>query len=207
MALRAGVVELSTVNLTPMARRMRAERIARYGEEKARRGFQDYDWQRLSYVGRRLKGAPSILEVGPGRGFLSRMIAKGGKYPRQVAVDVVDPPKSPKHKYGPGVEFRQQSVVDLPDPDGAFDTVLCMEVLEHLDDDALPRAIAQIRRVCARRLIISVPYLEPLPLPAYHRQRFDEARVKTLFPDAKYTLLLKTPVNRLPWLMIEETRA
>lgn len=205
MPLKARIVQLSNVRLTPMARRLRAERDARWGEAQARKAFPDYEWQRLSYVARRLDGGPSLLEVGPGRGFLSRMIAKGGLYERQEVVDIVDPPRSLRAKYGPGVGFRQMSAADLPDAEGAFDTVLCMEVLEHLDDETLPRALEQVRRVCGRRLILSVPFIEPLPLPAYHRQRFDEGRIRAMFPNARYTLLLKEPVSRLPWLLMEET--
>ncbi len=207
MTLRASIVQLSSVRMTPMALKMRAEREARWGEAVARKNFPDYEWQRLSFIGRRLKGSPSLLEVGPGRGFLSRMIAKGGRYPRQEVVDITPAPRSIKAKYGPGVVFRQESVTQLADADGAFDTVLCMEVLEHLEDGDFETALAQVRRVCARRLIITLPFAQPLPLPDYHKQRFDADRLERLFPDGRFTLLFKEPVTRWPWVMIEERRA
>ena len=207
MALNARVVDLSTVKLTAMARRLQAAEGQQFEAGLRKKPLPDYEWRRLSLIGRSLKGGPSVLEVGPGRGYLSRMIAKGARYPRQEVVDIVAPPRSIAGKYGPGVTFRRESVADLPDPDGAFDTVLCFEVLEHLDDDTLPRALAQIRRVCARRLMVSMPFMEPLPLPAYHRQRFDPDRLQTLFPTATFTLLMKTPVTRVPWVMIEEIRS
>ena len=204
MALTASAVQLSLVRLTPAARRLRARREARMGQEAATLKFPDYEWRRISYVARRLKGGPSLLEVGPGKGYLSRMIAKGGLYPRQEVVDIVAPSKAVEKKFGAGVIFRQMSVADLPDPDRSFDTVLCMEVLEHLEDDVLPAALAQIRRVCARRLIMSVPFAQPLPLPSYHKQRFDADRLLEMFPKARFTLLFKEPVTRWPWMLIEE---
>lgn len=204
MNLKARIIDLSTVPLTAMAGRLQAMEARQTESGQRKKPLPDYEWRRLSLVGRSLKGAPSLLEIGPGRGYLSRMIAKGGLYPRHEVVDIVGPPRNIAGKYGPRVKFRQESVADLADPDGAFDTVVCMEVLEHLDDDTLPRALAQIRRVCARRLIMSVPFMEPEPLPAYHKQRFDVARVRETFPAGRYSLLLKSPVTRVPWLLIEE---
>ena len=206
MALNARVVDLSTVKLTAMARRLQAREAREFDSGLRKKPLPDYEWRRLSLIGRSLKGGPSLLEVGPGRGYLSRMIAKGGLYPRHEVVDIVNPPRSIAGKYGPGVTFRQESVAHLADPDAVFDTVLCFEVLEHLDDETLPLALAQIRRVCGRRLMVSMPFMEPEPLPAYHRQRFDPERLKALFPTAKFTLLMKTPVTRVPWVLIEEMR-
>jgi SAM-dependent methyltransferase len=56
----------------------------------------------------------------------------------------------------PAVETRIASVTDLPFADASFDLVLCLEVLEHLDDPAV--AVAELARVGARDVIVSVPY-------------------------------------------------
>ncbi|WP_374273796.1 class I SAM-dependent methyltransferase [Brevundimonas sp.] len=205
--MKAKIVQLSSVAMTPMALKIRAQRDARWGEAVARKNFPDYEWQRLSYVGRRLKGSPSLLEVGPGRGFLSRMIAKGGRYARHEVVDVAEAPNNVAGKFGPKVVYRRQSVTDLTDADGAFDTVLCTNVLERLDDEELARALDQLRRVCARRLIITLPFAQPLPLPDYLHQRFDTETLEALFPTGAFTLLFKEPVTRVPWVVIEEHKA
>jgi SAM-dependent methyltransferase len=55
----------------------------------------------------------------------------------------------------PGIEFRTGSIEQLPFPDAHFDTVVCTHVLEHILD--CRRAIAELRRVAATRLIIVVP--------------------------------------------------
>lgn len=202
-ALDARVVQLSSVPLTRTAARLRQGRIDRQGETQALSTYRDYEWQRMSYVHRLLPRKGSLLEVGPGRGYLSRMMAKKARFHPQVALDIVDTP-DPAKKYGPGVEYRQLSVADLDYPDRSFDTVICMEVLEHLETEVMLEGLRQIRRVCAGRLIMSVPFIEPLPLPSYHKQRFDAARVVETFPDGRYTLLLKEPVSRTPWILIEE---
>jgi 2-polyprenyl-3-methyl-5-hydroxy-6-metoxy-1,4-benzoquinol methylase len=203
MALQATVVQLSSLPLHPLAIRERQRIVKLHGEERHRKSFPDYDWQRLSFLMGRIGRGAACLEVGPGRAFLSNMMAGSRRFQRQVAIDIV-----PRRRRMRGsIEFYEMSIAELSFPDGSFDCVLCTEVLEHLEDEALAAAIAHLRRVNAGRLIISVPFVEPIPLSRFHRQRFDEARVKELFPSGKYTVLLKEPVTRVPWLVIEERAA
>jgi len=126
------------------------------------------------------------------------MIWRQNKFEEVHAIDIVDRtlPKS--------VFFRKMSVDNLDYEDNFFDCLVCMEVLEHLEDKHLPSAIREIRRVTQGQLIMSVPYCEPLPLPHYHKQHFNEARIRELFPNARYSLLLKEPIMRVPWLLMEE---
>lgn len=60
---------------------------------------------------------------------------------------------NPQHSFATG------SVFSLPFRDGQFDLVLCMEVLEHLDDPAA--ALHELRRLSSAWLLLSVPN-EPL---------------------------------------------
>lgn len=199
MTLVAKVVHLPDVEMHPVARKLHERRVARMGAERAQRGFPDYDWLRLSYVNKRLNRGKTMLEVGPGAGFLLRIVDRMRKFETVHAIDAVERKTLPK-----SVHFELVSVADVAYPDRSFDTITCLEVLEHLEDDALTKAIANLRRMCRGQLVISVPYAEPLPLPRYHRQRFTEARIRQLFPNAKLTLLLKEPVNRVPWILLEE---
>lgn len=57
---------------------------------------------------------------------------------------------------------QQASVTLIPYPDKRFDLVMCNEVLEHLDDKSLQKAIAELKRVSAKYLLISVPDREQL---------------------------------------------
>jgi SAM-dependent methyltransferase len=70
-----------------------------------------------------------------------------------------------------GLPHRQVDGGLLPFNDGSFDTAMCVEVLEHIDD---PHAfLAEIRRV-SRRLLVSVPnielvsYLAPFQVVPWH---------------------------------------
>ncbi|MDH4197004.1 MAG: methyltransferase domain-containing protein [Candidatus Aminicenantes bacterium] len=56
---------------------------------------------------------------------------------------------------GPAGRFREGDVVNLPYPAADFDTVLAFEVLEHVEDT--DRAIAELKRVARRTIILSVP--------------------------------------------------
>jgi len=201
MSLFGRIVELQSIPLHPHALALRAEAVARRGSEEAHeRSFSINDWQRLSYVFSRLQPGDSGLEVGPGRCFLTEMMVQAGTYATLSAIDIMD------RRVPASVDFRQMSVAKLDFPDRSFDTVICMEVLEHLEDADFHAGLAEIRRVCRQQLIVSVPYLEPLPLPHYHKQHFDEARIAKLFPEATVSLLLKAPITRVPWLLIEEHR-
>lgn len=56
----------------------------------------------------------------------------------------------------PDHTFTVESIYELPYEDGQFDAVVCMEVLEHLDDPAT--ALRELSRVCRGHLILSVPF-------------------------------------------------
>jgi SAM-dependent methyltransferase len=95
----------------------------------------------------------SVCDVGCGTGHLLRMIRKhkGDAVSRYVGVDFV----IPEHFSPDGLEFVEAAIEKLPFPDGAFDTVVCTHVIEHILD--YRAAIAELRRVAKRRLIIVVP--------------------------------------------------
>lgn len=92
----------------------------------------------------------SVLDVGCGRGFLARAIAAAHPQKRVVGLDI-DPPA----EGADGVEFIPGWVEDLPLPDASFDTVVCTHTLEHILN--LEQAVAELRRVARRRVIVVVP--------------------------------------------------
>ncbi|MFH1971913.1 MAG: methyltransferase domain-containing protein [archaeon] len=51
--------------------------------------------------------------------------------------------------------IKKEDVQNLSFEDNTFDVVLCQEVLEHVQDPV--RAIKELKRVCRKRLIITVP--------------------------------------------------
>ena len=54
-----------------------------------------------------------------------------------------------------GVNYVAARIEELPFPDRHFDTVICTHVIEHVLE--YRQAIAELRRIAARRLIIVVP--------------------------------------------------
>lgn len=199
MSIPAQVVQLSAFELDNATARVRQRTLDKNGGVPSAR-FLDHEWARLSYANRRvLKGGKNYLEIGPGGGWFAKIVNSRKIFERMVAVDIVERRALPS-----AVEFVQQSIEKLDYPDKSFDTVVCMEVLEHLDDATLASGLANLRRMCARQLLITLPFCEPLPLPEYHHQRFSESRVRELFPNGKYSILLKEPVTRVPWIFIEE---
>jgi SAM-dependent methyltransferase len=94
----------------------------------------------------------SICDVGCGTGELLRRIRNAGSGDRRlVGVDfAVDTAKAID-----GVEYVDARIETLPFEDGESDTVVCTHTLEHILD--LAGAIAELRRVCRRKLIVVVP--------------------------------------------------
>jgi len=96
---------------------------------------------------------PTICDVGCGTGALLRHVRGASKqtFTRMVGVDIIAPDKP----IGPEMQFVSGWVESLPFEDGAFDTVVCTHVVEHILD--YRRAIAELRRITKRRLIVVVP--------------------------------------------------
>jgi SAM-dependent methyltransferase len=94
----------------------------------------------------------SAMDVGCGTGALLRRVRDTCKdLGALVGVDfVIDPELRDQ-----GIQYFAAKVETLPFPDKAFDTVICTHVIEHIVD--YRAAIAELRRVTRRRLILVVP--------------------------------------------------
>ena len=95
-----------------------------------------------------------VLDVGCGTGFLIGHLQKeavdGTSF---TGVDIIVDDDT-RERYSTAI-FQEGQVEALPYADNVFDTVICTHVLEHILD--IRGAIAELRRVCANRLIIVVP--------------------------------------------------
>lgn len=113
-------------------------------------------------IGRSLKTLPAnfrILEVGCGPGESTKNILQllNGQYfeASEFEQRLVDLHK----RRGFPVTLSQESVYEMHRADSAFNCVLLLEVLEHLED--FEKALSEIFRVAQHSVIISVPN-EPL---------------------------------------------
>lgn len=100
-------------------------------------------------------GPASTLDAGCGEGeTLVRLGPLLGE--RVCAVDLSAYSVDRVAERLPAVDARVASVTDLPFADASFDLVLCLEVLEHLDDPAA--AVRELARVAAADVVVSVPF-------------------------------------------------
>lgn len=95
-----------------------------------------------------------VLDIGGGEGHIANKISAAFAVP----VVCLEPNRKfvQQHtgKY-PRVSYLQGSAYHIPKNAKSIDLVLCLEVLEHLPEPA--KAVAELRRVAKRWIIISVP--------------------------------------------------
>lgn len=87
----------------------------------------------------------SILEIGPGPGFLQAICGKMGLVVETVDLD---PELQPDHV---------ASVTDLPLPSKSYDLVCAFQVLEHLPFDVALSALNEMARVARHHVVLSLP--------------------------------------------------
>ena len=118
--------------------------------EGPQRPLHELNPVRLGYIADRatLPGS-AVLDVGCGAGLLSEAMAAAGA--RVTALDLapelIEAAKLHLYESGLQVDYRLTSVEALADAEpGAFDTVTCMEMLEHVPDPG------SVVAACARLL-------------------------------------------------------
>lgn len=95
----------------------------------------------------------SVLDVACGRGYMTKRLAT--KY-LVTGVDIVlDASLASSER----IRYVEASIEKLPFADGQFDTVVCTHTLEHAQSPQ--RAIAELRRVARRRLLVVLPRQRP----------------------------------------------
>ncbi len=95
------------------------------------------------YIGKK------VLDVGAANGSLVNLI------PNAIGIDI-----APKH---PGV--KEGDISNMNFKSESFDTVFCLEVLEHLDDKTLNKGLREVNRILKKGggyFIITTPYKEAL---------------------------------------------
>jgi SAM-dependent methyltransferase len=90
----------------------------------------------------------SVLDVGCGPQGLS-IIAPEATF---AGVEVIF-----EEPVAPGMVAIRYDPGPLPFEDGAFDTVISLDVLEHVPPQARPGFVAELVRVCARRVFLACP--------------------------------------------------
>jgi len=151
----------------------------------------------------------STLDAGCGEGeTLVRLGPLLGE--RIAAVDLSSYSVGRVNERLPAVEARVASVTELPFADSSFDLVLCLEVLEHLDDPA--SAVGELARVAASDVVVSVPfepwfrigsllrgkYVRAFGNHPEHVNHFNRRSLATLLEPALDVVAIRTA---FPWLI------
>lgn len=193
---------------TPLLRNIREQFEQAYFQQFGVRSgaglYKSADWRRLEFASRLIPSdCTSVLDVGVGPGAFLNYLASLGRFDRVTGID--------KRRYSkfvqlvPDLDYRIMDIGNLSFPDNCFDTVFCMEVLEHLNTRTLEAGLAALRRIAKKRLVMTVPFNEPLPLPSYHLQHFDENRIMATFPDAEISLVHRNKDRSTwPWAVLIE---
>lgn len=104
-------------------------------------------FQRISLI----SGRGSVLDVGCGMGLLVRTFLQHGVEVR--GVDIAPRPIEENNRTNPGY-FQLGSILDLPFPDGSWDTVVSTDCLEHIAETDVPRALQELRRVARHNIFV-----------------------------------------------------
>lgn len=128
--------------------------------------FVDYELTYLRHPNRRhrrvrehlrplLKRNPtSALDVGCGIGLMSAWLAR--RVPRVVGVDVSPRSVEVCRQLQPNGEFRVCALPDEPLPDGPFDLITVVDVLEHLQRDQLKLVFERMGEVVAQDGVVAI---------------------------------------------------
>jgi ubiquinone/menaquinone biosynthesis C-methylase UbiE len=134
--------------LSPQAYKSVYERMPRIQDET------DNSQACLNAIAGRVSSGKAV-DVGCGTGYLLNFLRQQSRLNdvELFGVDfIIEPDTERRH---PSIRFVAAPVEALPFADRHFDTVICTHVLEHVLD--IRSAIAELRRICSRRLVIVVP--------------------------------------------------
>ena len=167
--------------------------------------YSDPDWNRILQAFDTVKGQ-SVLDVGIGNGALVNMLKKSNNFDRVVGIDIKE---NAFLELLDEIDFKTMNVLDLKFQDNEFDTVVCMEVLEHLEIKDFYTGLSELRRVAKNQLVLTVPFREKEPVwwhdkPGGHRQSFSLRKLNAIFPFGKAHLIDRP--GGVHWIMILEDR-
>ncbi len=94
-----------------------------------------------------------VLEVGCGEGMIAKRLLQ--RWANVTALDLPDASLRNWWREHPGPHYLHADAGRLPFPDGFFDVVVAVEVMEHLTDPE--QGLAEMARVSQGHLVLSVP--------------------------------------------------
>ncbi|MGX1501290.1 ubiquinone/menaquinone biosynthesis C-methylase UbiE [Labrenzia sp. MBR-25] len=178
------------------------EYLQRYGKARSKGLYRFDDWKRIDFcISRISEIGGTVLDVGVGPGGLLNLLKSSNNFTAPIGIDIREYSKLVRlHE---DLDIRLMDVGNMGFETNAFDVVVCMEVLEHLDENHFKKALQQLRRVARKAIFMTVPLCEPEPLPVFHKQRFDYIDIKQHFSKNAEFFILQ-PKTGVPWIAILE---
>ncbi len=107
------------------------------------------------------RDAHTLLDVGCGNGLFVNALTGGASdgFGRVVGLDLSEEALKNVH-----VGKVRGSITDLPFETGSFDLVTCLEVVEHIPQPEFETALAELRRVSSKYVLLTVPNNQDLRL-------------------------------------------
>jgi SAM-dependent methyltransferase len=97
-----------------------------------------------------------VLDAGCGEGHVTAWLAEALPASKITGVDGRAEALTEFRRRNPGLRVQTGDLASLPFPDGAFELVLCTEVLEHLREPR--KGLRELSRVCTGHLFLTVPH-------------------------------------------------
>lgn len=144
---------------------------------------------RLEIVATLIPEGVSVIDLAAGPGFIRHRLS-----PHSLYTPVDFSPESLKLCEVPGI---LAPCTEVPVPDDSYHTVLCMEILEHLDD--LRPLILEAVRIATFQVIVTVPD-NRLPPEQFnmHRRTWDQGQFTDFlqtFPQFAHVTFFQAPAN------------
>ncbi len=136
-------------------------------------------WNRAMRLAGDLKGK-AVLDAGCGDGYFAHLLKLAGA--DVTGVDYSSRSVEFAKLLDPSVHFSVANITDLPFPNGSFDTVFLIEVLEHLTVEERDRILKELSRVIKPQgtLVVSAPSTR-MKVIEKHEEHFTPASFETLF--------------------------
>lgn len=114
--------------------------------------------------------AGSILDAGCGEAITLARMKKQNIGTTHAGIDMSDDALQIARSIHPDITVKKGDIYNLQFQDNMFDMVLCLEVLEHLDDPQ--RALKELVRVSRKHIALSVPYEPYFQLANFLRGKY-----------------------------------
>jgi len=96
-----------------------------------------------------------VLDVGCGEGIIFAKLKQRFKDKKCTGVDIDKDHIEKANLNAPFASYQKGSIYDLRFPKNSFDLVMCLEVLEHLENPE--KAVQNLKEVSSKYVLISVP--------------------------------------------------